>query len=124
MWMVVVTSLGSSAEPIGGGSTYFSVVMSGSKQISRDSCKDAAEHGRHTLFLVDFLLYEEIDAEDYQVGNDVQRADTHEDLGVFKWYLLGDLHHSEDDHQVGATLPSVLALWLCGFSSFDCSLAG
>ncbi len=58
--------------------------------------------GWFTFLLVDFLLDVEVHADDEEVRDDVERADAHENLGVVEGDLFGDLHHAEDDHQVGA----------------------
>ena len=47
-------------------------------------------------------MYVEGDGQYQQVGKDVKTSDAHQDLGVIERYLLGDLHHAEDDHQIGA----------------------
>jgi hypothetical protein len=53
-------------------------------------------------FLLVYLnLYVKVDTCDDQVRNDVQRADTHEDVGVIERNLFRHLHHHQDDHQVG-----------------------
>lgn len=59
--MVVVMSLGSSAEPIGGGSTYLRVVMSATARVSAKTRACVVFVGL-TLFRVDLLSDIEVDA--------------------------------------------------------------
>ena len=58
----------------------------------------------HTFLRVDLGLDVEIDARDDDVGEHVDRAHAHQDVRVVKGYLLRDLHHPEDDDQVGAVV--------------------
>lgn len=96
-------SFGSSAEPIGGGSTYFSVVKS-----AKIKCQEIVLIAPgvfkviRALFRIDLLLKEEVDCGDDQVGNDVKGSNTHENVGVVKWHLFRHLHHAENNHQIGA----------------------
>ncbi len=55
-----------------------------------------------TFVRVDLLSNVEVDAQDDQVGNNVHSAYAHEDLWIIEGYLLRYLHHTKDDHQVGA----------------------
>ena len=64
----------------------------------------------HTLLRVDLQLYVEVDAQYQQIGDDVQASDAHQDLRVLEGYLLRNLHHAENDHQVGARTRDELAL--------------
>lgn len=98
----MVTSLGSSAEPIGAGSTYLRVVRSVEVLLISAQLREMGDEFRYTLFRVNLLLHVEVDGRNDQVRNNVQRADAHEDLGIVEGYLLGYLHHTEDDHQIGA----------------------
>jgi len=54
-----------------------------------------------TLLLVDLGLRVQVQAQDENVGQDVESTDCHQDIGVFKGNLLGQLHHHQDDGQVG-----------------------
>ncbi len=56
-----------------------------------------------TFLCVDFALHVDIDAHDHQVGDGVESAHNVENARVFEGYLFGDLHHEQDDDQVGAT---------------------
>lgn len=56
----------------------------------------------YTFLGIDLHLYVEGHGQYQQVGNDVKTSDAHQDLGVIERYLLGDLHHAENDHQIGA----------------------
>lgn len=66
----------------------------------------AEEREKRTFFRIYLVLEVEVHPEDDQVGDDVERADAHEDLRVIERDLFGDLHHSEDDHQVCARAQS------------------
>lgn len=60
-----------------------------------------------TLFGVDSRLYVEIYPHDDEVRDDVETANAHQDLGVFEGDLFRDLHHPEDDDQIGSVA------WTC-----------
>lgn len=55
-----------------------------------------------TLLRVDLLLHVEVDADDDHVGDNIQCSNGQQDLWILEIYFLRDLHHAEDDHQVGA----------------------
>lgn len=55
---------------------------------------------RPTFLLIDLLLYVQIDAQNEDVGEDVESPDPQENLWIIKWYLFGQLHHSQDDDHV------------------------
>lgn len=57
-----------------------------------------------TILLVDLRLHVEVDTRDDQVGDDVERAHAVEDSRIVERYLLGDLHKSQDDDQVGTAV--------------------
>ena len=57
-----------------------------------------------TLLLVDLLLNVEIDCNNDQVGDNIKSSHAHQDLGIFKGNLLGDLHRPQDDDEVGTVL--------------------
>jgi len=57
-----------------------------------------------TVLLVDLQLAVVVDAQDDEVGNDVECAEAVDDVGVFHGDLLGQLDQEEDDDQVGAAL--------------------
>ncbi len=59
-----------------------------------------------TFLCVDFALHVDIDAHDDQVGEGVESAHDVENARVFEGYLFGDLHHKQDNDQVGATAVS------------------
>lgn len=56
---------------------------------------------QHTLLLVDLRLDVKVHHGDDHVGENVDSTDNVEDIWVLKIDLLGDLHHPEDDDQVG-----------------------
>lgn len=60
---------------------------------------------RNTLLLVDLGLDIEVDAQNDHVGHDVQSPDAEEHIRVVEGNPLGDLHHPEDDDEVG-TIPT------------------
>jgi hypothetical protein len=55
-----------------------------------------------TLLLVDLELDVEVDTGDDEVAGDVNGANNVEHVLIFEGDLLGDLHHTKDDHEVGA----------------------
>ena len=65
-WTVVVMSLGSSAEPIGGGSTYLRVVRSCNTAVSGRST-NRPERMRLTLLRVDLHLHVKVDAQNDEI---------------------------------------------------------
>lgn len=69
-----------------------------------------------TLLLVDLHLDVVIDTHDDQVAEDVETAHGVQDIGILKGHLFGHLHHTKDDHQVGAGASS--------FESVRVSLGG
>ncbi|KAL3702766.1 hypothetical protein TMatcc_000078 [Talaromyces marneffei ATCC 18224] len=102
---VVVTGRGSSPEPIGAGSTYLSVVKSVIDESAADLHIWNPSRGRYTLLLADLGLDIEVDAQNEHVGHDVESSDAEEHIGVFERNPLGDLHHPEDDDEVGTISP-------------------
>lgn len=58
---------------------------------------------RRTLLLVDLELDVKIESSDDDVAANVDGADEVEHVLVFEGDLLGDLHHTKDDHEVGAS---------------------
>lgn len=60
-----------------------------------------------TLFLIDLHLNIVIDANNNDVGYDVECANCCEHSWVIEGDLLRDLHHHKDDDQVGARKSSV-----------------
>lgn len=60
-----------------------------------------------TLLLVNLEVAVGVHAHDDNVREDVDSADHVQDTGVVHGDLLGDLHHHEDDDQVGAAQLSV-----------------
>ena len=58
----------------------------------------------YTFLRVNFVLEVQVNAGDDDVGDDVQNADSQEYLRIVEWYLLGYLHHTKYDDQVGSTL--------------------
>lgn len=113
-------SLGSSAEPIGGGSTYLRVVRSCNEKISGHYTTHT-KGTRPTLLRVDLHLHVKVDAQNDEIRDDIENADAQKDLRVFEGYLLGYLHHSENDEQIGAieTLVSAKRRLDCSYSSCD-----
>lgn len=65
---------------------------------------------RHIALLVDLHLHVEVEADDYEIGEEVNSADEVQDEGVFEGDFFGGLHEEEDYHQVGAVCLLVLAL--------------
>ena len=62
----------------------------------------------HTFLLVYQEVNVCIDGDDDHIGQDVDCANDVQDIGVLERDFLGDLHHPEDDDQVGtAVLESV-----------------
>lgn len=55
----------------------------------------------HTLLFVDLGLDIEVDAQDDHIGHNVQSTDAEEHIRVVERNPLGDLHHPEDDDEVG-----------------------
>ncbi len=98
----MVMSLGSSAEPIGGGSTYLRVVRSVIVAVS-ECKKSRAQGSKYTLLRVDLHLHVEVDPHNDEIGDHIENADAQKDLRVLKWYLLGHLHHAQDNEQIGTT---------------------
>ena len=45
-----------------------------------------------------------VDRDDYHIGQNVSAANEEEGIGIIHWDSLRDLHHPEDDDQVGAAL--------------------
>ena len=57
---------------------------------------------RRTLLPVDGVHDVEVDGEDEDIAERVKSAAEVENVGVLEGDLLGDLHHTKDDDQVGA----------------------
>lgn len=55
-----------------------------------------------TLLLVDLELDVEVKTGDNEVAANVDGANNIEHVLIFERDLLGDLHHTKDDHEVGA----------------------
>lgn len=55
-----------------------------------------------TLLLVDLELDVEVDGGDNDVAANVDGANKVEHILIFEGDPLGDLHHTKDDHQIGA----------------------
>ena len=66
-----------------------------------------------TLFLIDLRLGVQVDSQDDHIGQDIQAANQHQNIGVFKGNLLGELHHHQDNGQIctvtqiSLTIPNV-----------------
>lgn len=56
---------------------------------------------RLTLLLLDLRCHIQVESNDNGIGHDVESPDTHEDVLIFKRNLLGNLHHSKNDNNVG-----------------------
>ena len=97
---MVVTSFGSSADPIGAGSTYLRVVRSG-KTISL-RCSPLYTIVELTFPLVNLHVYQSIQSKDDQVRCDVPDTDKEKSVWVVERNSLGHLHHSENNDQVGS----------------------
>lgn len=65
--------------------------------------------GRHTLLLVDLGLDVKVEKTDNDVTSQIDAADHIQGEGIIERNALGDLHHTEDDDQVGAII-CILAL--------------
>ena len=61
----------------------------------------------HTLLRVDLRLREQVQTDDDDVRKDVHGANSHQHIRVVEGHLLGQLHHHEDDAQVGTATESV-----------------
>lgn len=59
---------------------------------------------RHTLLGVDLILSVQCHGKDENIGEDVASADEQQDLRILKGNLLGQLHHHQDDGEVGAAM--------------------
>lgn len=57
---------------------------------------------RHTLLSIDFVLGVQGHSQNNDVRKDVASAHQHENLRILKGNLLGQLHHHQDDGEVGA----------------------
>lgn len=77
---------------------------------------------QHTLLLVDLRLDVQVHHGDDHIGRNVQSADNVEDIWVLKIDLLGDLHHPEDDDQVGTVWHAVSILSHSAFGKFPFAL--
>ena len=44
----------------------------------------------------------EVDAHDDEIAEDIECAHSHEDVGIIEGDLFRDLHHPQDDDQVGS----------------------
>jgi hypothetical protein len=85
--MVVVTALGSSVEPIGGGSTYLIVVIS-ARNLSKGFAEQLSGHRTRTLLLIYLHLDVEVYAGDYDVGQNVYATNAEQDVRVFERNLF------------------------------------
>ena len=103
----MVTALGSSVLPIGAGSTYLRTVMSRQILLGAVRWEIGILGGICTSFLVDLHLHVEVDSENDDVADHVERAHTVQDVRVFEGDFLARLHHHEDDDEVGAISWSV-----------------
>lgn len=73
-----------------------------------------------TLLLVNGALDIEVNSQDDDVADGIEGAAGIEDVGVFEGDLLGELHHSKDDDQVGAvTRQSLLASIVLSIASWN-----
>lgn len=76
---------------------------------------------RHTLLLVDLQVGVQVDSQDEKIRQDIACAHQHQDLRVLKGNLLGQLHHHQDDGEVGTVRPwSVSAKIDVRFESNNC----
>lgn len=83
--------------------------------------------GWRTFLLVDLPADVDVDGDDDEVGDDVECAHAHEDVGVVEGDLFARLHHHEDDDQVGSAWQHSLSVsgldarwglgetYICGF---------
>lgn len=58
-----------------------------------------------------------VERNDGDVGRNVHPADDHQNIWIFHGNLLGNLHHHEDDYQVG-TMPSISLLRVTKYGGF------
>jgi len=92
---------------MGAGSTYLSVVKSRKEQlvhviaITSYSNFCFPSHIRHTPLLVDLQQDVTVDGSNDEVAGDVEGPDAIKDGRIVEGDLLRDLHHSENDDQVG-----------------------
>ena len=57
-----------------------------------------AVKSRHTFLCINLHVNIEIYCQDDHIRDDVERSNTHKDLGIFEWDLLGYLHHTKNDY--------------------------
>ena len=62
---------------------------------------DESSKEGQTFSRIDTSLKKEVHAQDNDVRRNVNRSYDHEHLRVFQGDLLRNLHHPEDDHQIG-----------------------
>lgn len=62
----------------------------------------------HTSLLFDLYSNVEVEAENEQVGDDVEDSDSHQDLRIIKGNSLRYLHHSKHDDKVGTVIDQPL----------------
>ena len=63
----------------------------------------SVSRGIRTFLLIDLHAHVDVNAEDDQVAEDVERSHAVEDVRVIERHLLARLHHHQDDDQVGAS---------------------
>ena len=62
---------------------------------------EEATRDARTILLFDLRLHVEVDTSDDDVGQNVQRAHTVQDVWIIERNLLGDLHKRQNDKKVG-----------------------
>ena len=62
-----------------------------------------------TLLLIDLHAHVDVDSQNDQVADDVERSHSHEHVRIVERYLLARLHHHKDDNEVGAARSAWLA---------------
>ena len=85
-------------------------------RIVEDSCLM-----QRTLLLVNHQVDVGVETDDDGVRRNVHPADDVQDVGVLHGNLLRDLHHHEDDYQVGTAraLSVKLRAWGAGVRTFE-----
>jgi hypothetical protein len=89
---------------MGAGSTYLRVVRSVKGLVSIALVEIISRRVREvcrTLLLVDLQLGVEVESSNDDVAGKVDGADDVEHKRIVKGNALGDLHHTQDDDQVG-----------------------
>ena len=112
--MVVVTSFGWSPESGAAGSRYFIVVWSIPFIPKVSKCSPSPPP--HPILLLTVLLSDlatdvHVQRQDDNVGKNVHRPHTVQDIRIVEGDLLRDLHHAQNNHDIGTVSHSLLAIF-------------